>query len=312
MPAATEMKVLNMKTRDLTSHFGAEVLDIDLSRELSSEDKQELRKLLYEKRLLYFGGQHLTPEQQVAVMDAIGNVISETPDRAKVSAVSAKGGYIKDTGRLLFHSDYQFTEEGALHAISLYATEMEAEEPTVFANMVRAVEQLPSDLASKARSLDVVQLRDYSVNHSESKRARLSERIPGAPDGQYPHSIHPMVRKHPVTGEDVLNVSQLNTSHVAGQDDATSETVFKSLEPYQYGDENCYVHNWKLNDILIWDNIALQHGRGPVTDDRPRTLQRVAVNPHDVPTMLRNARPDPVRYPNLQWWAQDEPIASAQ
>lgn len=294
-----------MKTRDLTSHFGVEVLDVDLSQRLRANDKVDLRKLFYDKLFLYFADQHLTPDQQVAAMEIIGNVIYETPDRSKVSVVSAQGGYIKDTGRLNFHSDYQFAKEGALHAISLYATEMEAEEPTIFANMVRAAEKLPPELSRKAHLLDVVQLRDYSVNHSESKRARLSERIPGAPDGQYPHSTHPMIRKHPVTGQDVLNVSQLNTSHVAGMDDAASQTIFDELERYQYADDNCYTHHWKLNDILVWDNVALQHGRGPMTDNRPRTLQRVASNPHDVPTMLRNVRPDPVRYPHLQWWASE-------
>jgi taurine dioxygenase len=301
-----------MKTRDLTPYFGVEVLDVDLSKETSPTAKEELRELFYKKHFLYFPNQHLTPDQQIAVMEIIGNVIYETPDRSKVSAVSAKGNYIKDTGRLLFHADYQFAEEGALHAISLYATEMEAEEPTIFANMVRAVETLPPELARKARELDVIQLRDYSVNHSESKRARLSQRIPGAPDGQYPHSTHPMVRKHPVTGEEVLNVSQLNTSHIAGMDDAASQKIFDELERYQYADDNCYVHHWKLNDILIWDNVALQHGRGPLTDNRPRTLQRVASNPHDVPTMLRNARPDPIRYPNLQWWTKEAEATGTQ
>jgi len=42
-----------------------------------------------------------------------------------------------------------------------------------------------------------------------------------------------------------------------------------------YTDQNTYVHNWEVGDLIIWDNVALQHSRKPVPDDGPRTLRRV-------------------------------------
>lgn len=35
-------------------------------------------------------------------------------------------------------------------------------------------------------------------------------------------------------------------------------------------------HDWREGDLVIWDNVALQHGRGIVTLDEPeRTLRKV-------------------------------------
>ena len=38
-----------------------------------------------------------------------------------------------------------------------------------------------------------------------------------------------------------------------------------------------YEHRWYNGDLVIWDNIALQHARGDMSGCIPRVLQRVCV-----------------------------------
>jgi hypothetical protein len=43
-------------------------------------------------------------------------------------------------------------------------------------------------------------------------------------------------------------------------------------------DADCtYVHNWSVGDLLIWDNLMLQHARLPFDSNEPRTLRRTPI-----------------------------------
>jgi len=45
-----------------------------------------------------------------------------------------------------------------------------------------------------------------------------------------------------------------------------------------YSDDNVLVHDWRNGDIVIWDNLAVQHSRDELPDDgTPQALQRVTV-----------------------------------
>jgi alpha-ketoglutarate-dependent taurine dioxygenase len=39
--------------------------------------------------------------------------------------------------------------------------------------------------------------------------------------------------------------------------------------------ENEYVHQWRPHDVLIWDNLALQHGRPTKVSKEPRDFWRL-------------------------------------
>jgi alpha-ketoglutarate-dependent taurine dioxygenase len=39
-----------------------------------------------------------------------------------------------------------------------------------------------------------------------------------------------------------------------------------------------YRHQWHVGDVLVWDNIALQHGRRPFDPKEPRSLRRVQID----------------------------------
>jgi len=282
----------------LSENIGARVVGLDLTKECSADDAEQLRAAMRKYRLLLFRQGAIEEADQIAIMRCFGNVIAERATGEIASIVAAEpDSYVAGTLRLLFHSDQQNAPSGALQLISLYALEMERPEPTLFADMTRAEKRLPADLYKKVENLSVVQVLDLSANY-ENERMRLSKKPPETPDCEFSRAVHPVIGTHPFTGEKLVNVSQLCSSHIVGMSDEESDAIFALLEPYQYDEEGVYPHVWEKDDLVIWDNIALQHGRDEIGPSG-RRLRRVTVNPLTLAEMLPDVRPNPERYPEF-------------
>jgi len=278
----------------LSPDFGVRVIGVDLDQPLGAEAGEELQGLLKKHRLLLFRQGPLDDAQHLRLMSAMGRVIVEEPGGSSFFAYVSTNpkDYVGTTGRLRWHSDGQFTTTGALQAISLYCMEMERREPTLFSDQVRAAKVLPADLRRRVKDLDVLQCLDLS-SRIELYRCRLSKKGADVPDSQWPRHPHPILGPHPFTGEEMLNVSQMFSSHVVGFTDEESDQLFDQLEPHQYDPAHVYAHEWQVNDLVIWDNVALQHSRDVLSAPSGRTLRRVSINPLSNAEMLKGIAPDP-------------------
>ncbi len=267
-----------LPTRMLSPALGVEVEGLDLRAPIDEATAGELRELFARHRLVLFRDQQLDDDDQVRVLGIFGDVIVEVPTGEEycwVSNADAAGeGYVGGSDEILWHSDYMFTPHGALQGLSLYAQTLEQDEPTRYANMVRAVDTLPDDLRTRLEDVEVFQLLDMSKNSTTTRRCRWSERIPDAPDAQYPHSLHPILERHPRSGEPFVDVGYM-TSHVEGWSDEESDRLFDELATYTYASENCYEHHWRVGDLVVWDNVALQHARDEFPNSGLRILRRV-------------------------------------
>jgi taurine dioxygenase len=80
---------------------------------------------------------------------------------------------------------------------------------------------------------------------------------------------------HPVTGAAILYTSAMQTDSIVGLPEHESEDLLARCWDILYAPDNVYEHAWQIGDLLVWDNLALQHARDAVTG--PRTLRRVPV-----------------------------------
>ena len=73
-----------------------------------------------------------------------------------------------------------------------------------------------------------------------------------------------------------LYVSQQATIEMLGLSADENETLLEELFGYLYDPSAILEHEWRKGDLVVWDNVAVQHGRGKVTLDGPeRTLRKV-------------------------------------
>jgi taurine dioxygenase len=92
-----------------------------------------------------------------------------------------------------------------------------------------------------------------------------------------PRAVHPLVMEHPRTGEEILYINLNQTARIVELPAGESAALIDELFAASYREEEVYEHRWSVGDFVLWDNLALQHARAKITEDAPRTLQRVVL-----------------------------------
>ena len=243
--------------------FGVEV-EVDLRRPLTPDEQAELQYLRLTQHLLLFRGQSLSMDDQERVMGYLGPVLTDKMDRIDYISNTRKDGDLGE-GVILFHSDLSFTPE-PFQAISLYGVDVEqAPSTTSFASGARAYRMLPRELQDLLEECHTL----HSLAVDNAKRVRDRELPP-----YNPRAVHQAVLPHPISGEPILYVCEQQIDKIFGFTEEESEKLLETLFSYLYAPHNVYHHHWRNGDLLLWDNIALQHGRLQAPAG-PRTLQRV-------------------------------------
>ena len=247
--------------------FGARV-HLDLSGEISELQIDELRSLWDEHHLLYFPNQQLSTADQIRVSGWFGPVLDDHKE-AFISVDPKLGG--AGLGRLAYHSDLACSPYPLL-GLSLYAVDVtENATSTVFVDVVAAAASLPDHLGGEIEGLHVLLLWPLSF----SDRQRSSS----APDS-WPGTEHPLLRPHPRTGQIILSLNENHTDRIVELDESDGEALIQQLFAHLYSGMYSYEHSWRNGDFIIWDNIALQHGRPDPPPGIQRTLRRVELSEH--------------------------------
>ena len=132
---------------------------------------------------------------------------------------------------------------------------------TYFCNMYTAAETLPVPLRKQLEGM-------VAVHDSSKYRSASGEHITNAPAAS-----HPVLLAHPVSGRRCIYVNESFTSYIVGLSGEQSAELLRRLREHAYKDEHIYEHKWCTNDILIWDNVGLQHMRKPLDPQKRRTLR---------------------------------------
>lgn len=250
--------------------LGAEVTGIDLGAPIDEATADWLRARLAEHHLLVFRPGLLEPEHQRALLEVFGAVVDETGDGRGWSYVSnaRPDGVLAEGRRLLFHADNLFTPE-PLGVLSLHGEQIVgAGAPTRFANCERAWQRLAPHVQDRLRGLEVVNLSGFAGGWYRYRDADVAP--------QHPRAVHPAVAVNPRTGALALRTGEQQTDRLVGLDPDESEAMLAEVFAVLYAPDNVHDHEWAQGDLLVWDNLALQHGRPALAAGGVRTLRRVA------------------------------------
>jgi taurine dioxygenase len=253
-----------MDLNRLSERIGASVSDLDLAAPFGEDVKKALREAISLYGLLCFRQGDLAVEDQLRIVSIFAEVSDEKGDGTKHIFVSnvREGAVLGRPDGLLFHSDCVYMA-APLSVLSLYVIEMpRSPSPTVFANNVTVMDDLRLRLA-EARGHFVGGPGGYERLREES-----------APDDAR-RVEHPVLYADTLAPRPPLLVDELYFDYFIGWDREESDTVRQEIHRHAYAEKNTYVHNWEVGDLIVWDNVALQHRIKPVPEDGPRTLRRV-------------------------------------
>ncbi len=245
------------------SPFGA-LVELDLAGPVRDDVQHAVSDLFLAQPLLLFRDQALDMAAQVAFSSWFGPVLEEGQGMLSLD---------RDTGMLgrsqiTFHSDLEATSDPLL-ALCLHAVAVvDAETSTRFANGIAAARALPPDLRQRVAGSQALHV--WPLNLGDRPLGRVL-------DDEWPGTAHPVLWSHPVTGEEILYVTEQQTNRIVGLDAHDSDHLLRELLDRLYDTGNVYEHFWRNGDLVMWDNRALQHARGDLSDAQTRVLQRVAL-----------------------------------
>jgi taurine dioxygenase len=276
-----------MRTKPLSDVIGVELLDFDVTVPLSPAEAAELRRLFVEHQIVLVRGQNPSladhdrftgnfgPLAEMLANGDTGYVSNKVPGGAAVKG----GGPVAVTGtkELLWHADGTYGEHPGI-ATSLMAVEVEpGATPTQFASGVRALEILPVKTRARLEGLRAVHLRD-TVASDTGKPWRDIYMPKDAEPGRIRTYEHPLIYKGPHTHKETLFVNYLMLSHISNLPREEGDALLDELYAHIYADENVYTHHWQQGDMLIWDNICLQHRRPDEMGTAARHLRRLVLD----------------------------------
>jgi alpha-ketoglutarate-dependent taurine dioxygenase len=267
-----------LEVRDLHPAVGAEISGLEPKIPLDDATLTQLRDLFDERSVLVFHDLDIDEDfQRYLVFALIGQEppaqAPEHQGRSGPMLVSNKAdGGAAPYGRLLFHCDTMWAESPQ-PIISLYGVQVvDSSAPTQFVSMGAAWDALPDDLRTR--------VADLRASHGQLEGGYPNRG--GGDDVQDTHfdqsrsTVTPVARLHPRTGRPMLYVSQQCTIEILDLPEDEMEELLAELFEHLYAPERVLEHHWRQGDLVIWDNVAVQHGRGPVDlNGAERTLRKV-------------------------------------
>jgi len=125
---------------------------------------------------------------------------------------------------------------------------------TLFTSQVSTLKKLSPQFVAFLKTLKAVHSGVEQAAFSRSgKRGGVVRREPV-------ENVHPVVRKHPVTGEEALYVNRQFTRRIVGLKKEESETILRFLYDHidKSGDNQARV-KWTPNTVVLWDNRITAH-----------------------------------------------------
>ena len=98
----------------------------------------------------------------------------------------------------------------------------------------------------------------------------------GAQSDEPPRS-HPVVIRHPVTGDPALYLSKPYVSHFEGMTTPESAWLRDQLVDHSTSPEFVFRHRWSPGDVLIWDQRLCLHYAVHDYGDAERVMHRTTV-----------------------------------
>jgi taurine dioxygenase len=269
----------------LSDTAGAEILGLDLSKPLSSEDRDVILSALNNHHVLVFRNQILSKDQQITFTQQFGELeqhVGRLPDGSRYPIVHTVTNLDPVSGKPTTaphtHGNYFWHTDKSYHAIPslmtlLYAVDVpQVGGDTLFCNMHFAYNALSTLEKNSLKSLKAV--------HSWEASRRNTGNIPASEEQkrERPPVSHPLVRTHPETKKKSLYLG-MHICHIEDMEAEKSKLLLKDLLNKSTIEKNIYRHSWRTGDLVIWDNRCLLHKADRNYDiaAHPRVLHRTVV-----------------------------------
>jgi len=282
-----------MTIRPVQPGFVGEVSGIDLREKLTREQVAAIEAGMDQYAVLTFPGQQLDDEQQWAFSANFGELEAtltgqlarpETRrfQRPELGDISNLDGEDKlrardDSRRMyalanrLWHSDASFRPYGAGYTL-LHARIVPGKGGnTEFADMRAAYDALDEEMKAQVEGL----IAEHSIVFS---REQIGVEVKSDANADKLRPVqHPLVVTHPVTGRKSLYLSS-HIGGIVGWPVPEARAFIRDLTEHATQRQFVYAHQWRVDDLVMWDNRMVMHRARAFADlKEKRDLRRTSI-----------------------------------
>jgi taurine dioxygenase len=265
--------------------FGAEIRDVDL-RTIDGDDFSSIYRAWLDHSVLLFRGQNLTDENLIAFSRRFGELdwapvqesgrrfVEGHPEIYVVSNVMENGTPIGSlgAGEATWHTDMSYLQDPPKASI-LHALEVPPSGGnTYFTNMYCAYESLPDELKRRIEGLTLKHDGTYnSGGYVRQGIAAVDDPITS------PGAFHPLASTHPETMRRLLYLGRRRNAYIGGLSLPDSESLLDQLWSYATREELAWHNEWRVGDLVLWDNRCTMHRRDPFDAGSRRIMHRTQI-----------------------------------
>jgi taurine dioxygenase len=251
----------------ITPNIGVEVSGLDLNADLDDATVAALRAALVQHKVLVFRDQPITPSAHVALARRFGEpevhpVFPHHPDHPEL--VLLGGNASAKAQENIYHSDVSWRTRPSMASLLRCVECPPAGGDTIWVNMALAYENLPEALKPQLARLQAV----HDLMPAFGSRMTAEQRAENR--DLFPPAVHPVMRTHPESGEQILYVNEGFTTHLANYAEAFELRVgfdFKlaEMDLLHYLLRQAAIPEyqlrlrWRPDTLVIWDNRSTQH-----------------------------------------------------
>ncbi|MEM9125409.1 MAG: TauD/TfdA family dioxygenase [Pseudomonadota bacterium] len=273
------------ETRALNPEFGVEVTGIKLSDATTDRLFGQIRALFEEHSALLFRGQDISDDKHKELAELFGPIEDRKADERKkgekfevptVSNVRDDGSITEELdlhtlnlkSNFLWHSDSTFLPTPALTNILIGRVVTTEGGATELASTRAAWANMPEDLKAKVRGRGIW----HRYSHSRRKISPELAKLPMF--NKWPDQHWNALWRNPVNGREALYIAS-HAFKLDGYDEAEGQAIIEELIEFCTRPQFVYSHNWKVGDVLIWDQRAVLHRGTPWPYEQPRVLSSI-------------------------------------
>jgi alpha-ketoglutarate-dependent taurine dioxygenase len=265
--------------------LGAEIQGVDL-RTMNDGEFAAIYLAWLDHLAVLVRGQMLTDEDLITFSRRFGDLdwapVQETgrrfveghPEIYVVSNVMENGVPIGSlgAGEATWHTDMSYLQDPP-KASMLYALEVPpAGGTTYFCSMYRAYEALPDALKQRISCLTLKHDGTYNSG-GYVRQGVVATNDPVHSPGVY----HPLVCRHPETGRRLLYLGRRRNAYIGGLPLAESEALLDELWSYATQEAFAWHNDWRVGDLVLWDNRCTMHRRDQFDPSTRRIMHRTQI-----------------------------------
>lgn len=259
------------------SPFGVEISGWRLDQ-ASADEAHLLIETISRHRIAVFADQVCDDVGLVRFLNTLGELtftqgetpVDGSPDLNLVSNIGRS-----TPPRSVFHTDTSYVDRPPSFTALRPVVLPQASGATVFSDQVEAARRLPPIASQYLRGRTVRHRTTGLDGRDESVQVLAGTSLARRTRRARVRLLHPILRRHPVTGETALYMSTPERcSGLSGVDGPTSERIVSVLYRHSIKPSRLYRHLWRPGDVIVWDNRVSMHRADHLGVHGDRVLHR--------------------------------------